>query len=376
MKKNLQTLLLSMCLLFCYSQLQAQTTVTVDGSGVWNGYMNVFDQAMNYQFGSSWGLPDVKSTVNAAANTVTLQPNFNTYANAATAADTAYWHNGPIGNKIMEANTYLESTSISNQNLTFDGTIQSNTLSSAYTATAFIKVLDPAMGYATIVNQTTPLPASGAFSVTAAIPATPGLLVQYGFTILGLNANPVDEVALGSIVAGPATPLPLSLLYFNASATNSTVNLNWATQDEINVDKFEILRSENGTDFAKISEVLAKNNAENFYSAQDNSVAQTSFYKLRITDIDGSESYSDMRKVIVQKGDVLKISPNPVTNIMKVTAAGTNSLKNTVIYNTTGSKLLELHSTNDSENIDISNLSPGLYYLQLQNGKSLKFIKH
>ncbi|MFZ9935733.1 MAG: PEP-CTERM sorting domain-containing protein [Luteolibacter sp.] len=185
----------------------------------WVGYMNVFENQSGsqggYIFGSGWGVSDLKTTI-VTSNTGTmvgdqllLQPNFNTYANSLAGAvgDRAFWTNsldggataGPGGNKWMEANVFVETASISDLSFTFEGLVDSNTLDPAYQAQAFIKVLDPNAGYATVLNNSLALPASGSFSVTADLSSFQGLLLQTGFMVSGLNANPDNESSLGSV---------------------------------------------------------------------------------------------------------------------------------------------------------------------------------
>ena len=181
--------------------LQAQNSVGFDTSATWNGYMNVFDLGGGYQFGNPWGLGDLKSTINTSCNTLTLQPNFNVYDS------TDAYYTDPVtfdGAKMMEANTYVESSTLFNgADLTFSGYVASNTLAAGYTAKYFIKALDPSTGYSDALggSATLNLPASGNFTVSVtAAQLTAGLIVQYGFQIYGLNANPADEAALGSVV--------------------------------------------------------------------------------------------------------------------------------------------------------------------------------
>lgn len=199
MNKKLHSIgLLAICFFAFAQQLSAQVTVTVSGSATWSGYANVFDLSNVYQFGSPWGVPDIKTIINGTDNSVTLSPNFNTYN-----ASDPYWSNGAIGNKIFEGNTFVEDLSLDGQTVTFKGNVASNTLASGYTAIAFIKGLNPATGYSTDVSVTAPLVSGQQFSITAtAIPA--GLIVQYGFAVTGLNGNPADEAALGNVVVTPA----------------------------------------------------------------------------------------------------------------------------------------------------------------------------
>jgi len=157
-------------------------------AGNWTGYMNVFNNAAgtqgSYVFGSGWGVSDLKTTIsNSNAGTIVgdqlvLEPNYNTYTNSLTGndADRAFWTDstdggvtpGPLGNKWMDANTFEETLSIAVPSYTLSGNVTSNTLNtSLYTAKAFIKVLDPSNGYATVLNDSVTLPASGPFIVTS-----------------------------------------------------------------------------------------------------------------------------------------------------------------------------------------------------------------
>ncbi len=206
--KKLYTLFLTFFASIC--MLNAQNNIAADAADNWVGYMTVFDMSNAYQFGSGWGLSDLKTTPDVTANTITLQPNFNTYADN---PGDPYWQNGAIGNKLMEASTYVEpGATFNGVDLTFSGEVVSNTLDATlYTAKYFIKALDPAAGYSDALggSATFDLPLSGSFSVTVpATSLTTGLIIQYGFMVNGINANPVDEAALGSVVVGAAAPPP------------------------------------------------------------------------------------------------------------------------------------------------------------------------
>lgn len=187
----------------------AQNTVNVTASDTWTGYMNVFETQANggaYAFGSGWGIIDLKTEIDSVANTITLYPNFNTYN-----ASDPFWADSTtgLGNKEMEASTYVEpGTTFNGQDLTFKGQVISNTLDASYSASFFIKALDPANGYADALggSKVIALPASGEFTVSAtSAELATGLIVQYGFVVYGLNANPADSAALGNIAITSST---------------------------------------------------------------------------------------------------------------------------------------------------------------------------
>lgn len=206
---------------------KAQTVITVDTGMAWTAYMNVFDSVgVNYMFGSPWGLPDVKTTVDAGNGSMRLHPNFSTWPTSSSLpADSLYWYNAAtnMGNKVMEANTYVETTTLGGQFLTFEGFVDSFTLDAAYTANAFIKVLDPNNGYATVLFTQSPLTAVGAFTVSDSIPSTAGLITQYGFVVKGINADPANEAALGNVYirGNNAPPLPPINVTFQVQSPDS-----------------------------------------------------------------------------------------------------------------------------------------------------------
>lgn len=226
MKKSFTIIALS---LFSLPMIFAQNDIELSGSDAWIGYMNVFNLSGGYEFGSAWAVPDLKSTPNASANTLTLHPNFNTYANN---PGDPYWINPATGegNKEMEALTFVEpGATFNGQDLTFSGTVQAYTLDDAYTVKYFIKALDPNADFADALGgaKVFDLPTSGEFSVSATAAELPaGLVIQYGFSVTGLNANPANEADLGSVVlgAGPSSVNDLNTLQIAMSVfPNPTV---------------------------------------------------------------------------------------------------------------------------------------------------------
>ena len=231
MKKSIITIIaLALAAVGSSTTASAQTTVGVDLSKPWLGYMNVFENAGGNKgasiFGSAWGLPDVKSVLTPTS--LTLQPNFNAYANSLTGDDAAraFWTDstdggvtaGPNGNKWMEALTYTEySGAVLNNNLTFAGAISGFSLSPNYSTIAFIKALDPNAGWATVIESTELITGTGGFTVAANLTsAQPNWVIQTGFQVSGINANPANEVALGSVTVVPE-PSTYALLALGAA---------------------------------------------------------------------------------------------------------------------------------------------------------------
>lgn len=189
-------------------------TVTVDPGATWQGFMNVSNLPSAggaYQFGSPWGTADLVATFSGPV--LTLAPN--------TIGDpNEYWYQGvgpnpggpgAPGNKIMEANMYVQPAdgTFTGQTLTFEGTVLSNTFTSAHTVIAFIK--DFAPDYSSSVSVTVPL-TPGNFSISLATIPDPARHVQYGFQTVGVNVWVTDVAPFGNAqVTAALIPEPASL---------------------------------------------------------------------------------------------------------------------------------------------------------------------
>ena len=165
-------------------------------------------------FGSSWGTADLVATFSGP--TLTLQPNSVNDPNP-------YWYTpsggpGSTGNKLMDANMYVETTGLyTGQTLTFTGDVLANTLTDSvdpngngWTGVAFIK--DFAPDFSSSVSVTAPL-VDGVFSISLATIAYPTRHIQYGFETIGPDVWITDVGSYGNIeITAVPEPSTLALL--------------------------------------------------------------------------------------------------------------------------------------------------------------------
>lgn len=205
----------SLCALMAVGlPVRADVTVGVDPAAPWIGYMNVFDLSWNYQWGSPWGTPDLNAAF--TGDILTLEPNYS-IARDVPLSDSYWWKPDGTGNKIMDANFYVEdSVTLPGEKVTFTGHVLGNTLDQAYSATAFIK--DFAPDYSSHQLAAVAL-LPGDFSITLQT-LGPGRHVQYGFEVIGRNARLDDRDRLGNVkvtAAGPVIPEPSTLVFLASS---------------------------------------------------------------------------------------------------------------------------------------------------------------
>lgn len=177
---------------------QSQTTVQVDSTKPWGGFMNVYNNVGGtqggYMFGSGWGIGALTAYF-VGTNYLGVIPNTNTW----NPAD-PYWVNTNTipysGAKWMEANFYVDvGTSLAGQTVTFIGDTLTNTLVSPYTSLAFIKEFAP--GYSFVGMTTEPLVPGASFSVVRTIGG--GNICQYGIITTGPDADPATVASLGTV---------------------------------------------------------------------------------------------------------------------------------------------------------------------------------
>ena len=136
----------------------------------------------------------------------------------------------------------------------------------------------------------------------------------YSVTVSGINDfSPF-------VVAGPASPLPIELISFNAFSNGKTVEVNWETSMEQNNEYFSVERSVDGIEFTAIAIINGAIHSDEpiSYQYEDiNPVNGISYYRLRQTDLDGTSTVSEIRSVNHHYDGVsdnlnLKLYPNPV----------------------------------------------------------------
>ena len=201
--------------------------------------------------------------------------------------------------------------------------------------------------------------------------------------------SPNGFFTFGSI--GGNNPLPVKLLYFNATALSGKIHLSWATASEINNDHFEIQRSKDGLSFAAIGTIRGAGNSTEVldYSYDDfGPQIGTTYYRLKQVDDNGNFEYSPIDQVNFNSINSVSttIGPNPFTNSFRVTfSQEQDGPVDMLIANLAGQVVYrEAISANKGENNfqfnDNIGLPSGIYFLQLtRNGmaeETHKIIKY
>lgn len=168
--------------------------------------------------------------------------------------------------------------------------------------------------------------------------------------------------------------VPLTLTAFNAVVTNCEPTLQWTTTSETNTDRFEIEKSNiNGTDWKKVGNVAAtgySNNIINYnFTDKDIFTSEKVLYRLKMIDQDGRFTYSKILPVLVNcKTASVLVYPNPVQDgKLFVTLAGAVGYTEASLISISGQLIAKQKVNNGSNNINVSSLANGVYFLQIKD---------
>jgi hypothetical protein len=185
-----------------------------------------------------------------------------------------------------------------------------------------------------------------------------------------------------------ASPVPVKLLSFQAQNNISAVLLKWQSTNEINFSHYELERSFDNINFAKIASITSagSSNLKDYSYIDKEGVknnATSIFYRLKIVDIGGSFSYSKILSVknVKDAAFVIDNLVNPIKDKISFTliAAATGKaelrltnadgkiiLAKTVLLNS-GANNIYLYET--------TSLAKGIYFLNVITAGENKVVK-
>ncbi|HXB42849.1 MAG TPA: T9SS type A sorting domain-containing protein, partial [Puia sp.] len=148
---------------------------------------------------------------------------------------------------------------------------------------------------------------------------------SFGGTGVGTNAtgsvtspgvSTFGPFSLGTDLSG-VNPLPIKLDYFTAVKENDYNTLTWKAECSSTSDSFVVERSSDGSSFTGIYGVKVYNPSDCSvpFTYNDHTSSGTKvYYRLRMTDVDGSISYSQIILILNNANDlqIFKMQPNPV----------------------------------------------------------------
>lgn len=169
--------------------------------------------------------------------------------------------------------------------------------------------------------------------------------------------------------------LPVELKEFTARLSNKKVELKWITTDEKNNASFTIERAGADQKFSSIATIpgAIDSDGERVYNYTDASpLANLSFYRLVQTDIDGTKTYFDIKRIINQLSTASSVivSPNPFTSELSAFVSVDKSQKVMVTLTDLNGRILKnstgMYAPGSTEiKLNATDLPKGVYLLKI-----------
>lgn len=197
-----------------------------------------------------------------------------------------------------------------------------------------------------------------------------GSVESYGYNI-GAHLDSIGPMGFNFVL------LPTNISSFNVVQERQNALLTWKTVVETNVLKYEIERSFNGTEFEYAGFVYAKNTETYNYTDIDAfkkfATNKVLYYRIKITDKDGSFKYSGIVKLTINndRENIISVYPNPFTTKLWVNiSAEKNTTANINIKDITGRTLVAKtvavnKGNNNVELNEASSLQKGVYMVSV-----------
>lgn len=164
--------------------------------------------------------------------------------------------------------------------------------------------------------------------------------------------------------------VPVVYNSFTLEKANEEIHLNWSTAAEAHNNYFTIEKSIDGKEWEAIGSVTGRGivSSETQYSFIDeNPIIGKNWYRIKNTDIDGSETYSDVNSIVytVNEFDIKVLSQNPVQHTIDLKVLKSTDIVGMDIINVTGQQMnFERFNNGMDIQLDVSSLPPGIYFLR------------
>lgn len=187
-------------------------------------------------------------------------------------------------------------------------------------------------------------------------------------------------LTLGTV--SPMNSLPLQQMVITPKVENSFIRLSWEIDQSENVSEFIIERSETGNRFKKIHHIrILPNSVTKNYSFTDPApVSGENFYRIGIKSVTDSLTYSPVINVKFKAPERVRLFPNPAREEIFIFFPTLSSKTTCNIVRGNGSVVRKgIVITGHTARIQVSDLSPGQYFLTVSHNHQLivqSFIKY
>ena len=178
-------------------------------------------------------------------------------------------------------------------------------------------------------------------------------------------------------VAQRAASLPVVLVAFNAVATNNNeVAIAWTTQQQVNTDRFDIEKSNDGISWQRIATVIATGNSAipvTYHANDPFPIKGANYYRICMHDRNGAMGYTGTKCARISNVCKLQAYPNPTaSNITVNLGEMPHGQWRLTLINSMGRAMLQRRFARTTTQVQLllSQFKNGFYTLEINDGVS------
>lgn len=201
-------------------------------------------------------------------------------------------------------------------------------------------------------------------------------------SVTSISLNQFGHFTLAGSKDYPNNPLPIEIIEWKAIENGGEVMLLWQMNNSASLTGFIIEKKSGQKGFEPITQVIPANPTPGHFPTFSDvqPYPGRNQYRLRVIDREGKIFYSAVIQMHLNDNQYIKAYPNPAREKIYIKIPPSSSISDWLIVNIEGKVVKRLNNNNSQTNVcvDISNLSPGLYYIkgvQKQTLLNIPFIK-
>ncbi len=222
---------------------------------------------------------------------------------------------------------------------------------------------------------------SGFTSAHVTVPLTSYTgVVKFGFYASeGVINDPEDVDVMIDNVAITSTPLSIELNTITAINAGLRNRIDWNTASEDAGDVFTLERSSDSRNFEVIATIDGKGEASSYSYWDEQPLPGVNYYRLRMTDANGVNTYSRTVFATVKGQFVVSAFPNPAEDQVTIKVSGTQAANASIsLMDVSGKLVRKIEEPAAVTVIDLSEVVSGVYFVRYsddQHTETIKLIK-
>ncbi len=204
------------------------------------------------------------------------------------------------------------------------------------------------------------------------------LVTNHNTSTILSDQDPTNNTSFLSYTIAASGPLPVYFKGLSLLNKECSILVDFYTENEINISKYEIEFSKDGRAFTKTGEITAatKPHYQYKFAISESTKAKDIFFRIKAIDKDNSVKYSETKSVkgLCDNEWAVSVYPNPANAETKITINSNrgsfNGKYDIHLLDMTGRLVMkkEISAVNVNQlKLETGNLSKGQYFIQVEN---------